>query len=172
MNNTSHPAKTWEMPDGIYTALVTPFKEGEVDKEAWRKLVRRQLACGVAGLVPVGCTGEAATLTRPEREWLVRTAVGPFRLEDAVSVETLVREAQEDCWGGRLLSMFEALSHLPHVVVDEDRVERLRHGQAVAVEAPEAAALCCAYDRHKGLVAILHPGTEPNLWQPRKVFVT
>ena len=53
MNNTSHPAKTWEMPDGIYTALVTPFKEGEVDKEAWRKLVRRQLACGVAGLVPV-----------------------------------------------------------------------------------------------------------------------
>jgi 4-hydroxy-tetrahydrodipicolinate synthase len=68
-------SKTWEMPDGIYTALVTPFRDGKVDQNAWRKLVQRQIDAGVAGIVPVGCTGEAATLNREEREWLVRAAV-------------------------------------------------------------------------------------------------
>lgn len=67
--------KTWQMPDGIYTALVTPFAADKVDRQAWRTLVQRQVDAGVAGVVPAGCTGEAATLTREEREWLVRTAV-------------------------------------------------------------------------------------------------
>ncbi|MBK6732679.1 MAG: 4-hydroxy-tetrahydrodipicolinate synthase [bacterium] len=68
--------KTWAMPDGVYTALVTPFTaDGAVDRAAWRRLVQRQVDGGVAGVVPVGCTGEAAVLTREEREWLVRTAV-------------------------------------------------------------------------------------------------
>lgn len=67
--------KTWQMPDGIYTALVTPFAGEKVDRQAWRTLLQRQVDAQVAGVVPVGCTGEAATLTRDEREWLVRTAV-------------------------------------------------------------------------------------------------
>lgn len=68
--------KTWVMPDGIYTALVTPFTaDGAVDRAAWRRLLQRQVDGGVAGVVPVGCTGEAAVLSRDEREWLVRTAV-------------------------------------------------------------------------------------------------
>ncbi len=75
MNDSDRTRKTWEMPDGIYTALVTPFRDGEVDRKAWRTLVERQLAAGVAGIVPVGCTGEAATLDHAEREWLVREAV-------------------------------------------------------------------------------------------------
>jgi len=67
--------KTWIMPDGIYTALVTPFAGDQVDKGAWERLVRRQVTAGVAGIVAVGCTGEAAALTRSEREYLVRSAV-------------------------------------------------------------------------------------------------
>jgi 4-hydroxy-tetrahydrodipicolinate synthase len=66
---------TWEMPDGIYTALVTPFHDGQIDQKAWRVLVQRQIDAGVAGIVPVGCTGEAATLSLDDRQWLVRTAV-------------------------------------------------------------------------------------------------
>ena len=54
--------KTWEMPDGIYTALVTPFADGKLDQKAWRVLVQRQIDAGVAGIVPAGCTGEAAYL--------------------------------------------------------------------------------------------------------------
>lgn len=67
--------KTWDMPDGIYTALVTPFKDEQIDKKAWETLVQRQIDGRVAGIVPVGCTGEAAVLSRGEREWLVRRAV-------------------------------------------------------------------------------------------------
>ena len=67
--------RTWQMPDGIYTALVTPFRDGALDEDAWRRLVARQIAAGVAGLVPVGCTGEAAALDLAEREWMVRHCV-------------------------------------------------------------------------------------------------
>jgi len=67
--------KSWAMPDGIYTALVTPLRDGEVDREAWLRLVRRQLDAGVAGLVPAGSTGEGATLTVAEKEWLVRSCL-------------------------------------------------------------------------------------------------
>jgi 4-hydroxy-tetrahydrodipicolinate synthase len=63
------------LPEGVYTALITPFTDGEVDRSAWQRLVERQVAAGVAGLVPVGCTGEAAALSQDEREWLIRTAV-------------------------------------------------------------------------------------------------
>lgn len=67
--------KTWPMPDGIYTALITPFRDDKVDRKAWRTLVQRQIDAGVAGIVPVGCTGEAGVLSMTERETLVRIAV-------------------------------------------------------------------------------------------------
>lgn len=57
---------------GCYTALVTPFqKDGRLDEAAFRRLVRLQLKGGVAGLVPCGSTGEAATLTHEESRRLV-----------------------------------------------------------------------------------------------------
>lgn len=53
--------------DGIFTALVTPFlQNGEIDWPAFDGLLDRQLAAGIVGLVPVGTTGEAATLTEDE----------------------------------------------------------------------------------------------------------
>jgi 4-hydroxy-tetrahydrodipicolinate synthase len=67
--------KTWEMPDGIYTALVTPFSGNSVDHNAWRALLQRQIDAGVSGVVPIGCTGEAGVLSDSEREWLVKSAV-------------------------------------------------------------------------------------------------
>ncbi len=65
----------YELPQGVYTALITPFKNEALDKDAWERLVDRQVRAGVAGLVPVGCTGEAAALSLTEREWLVRKCV-------------------------------------------------------------------------------------------------
>jgi 4-hydroxy-tetrahydrodipicolinate synthase len=61
---------------GAGTALVTPFTpQGEVDLASFRSLVRRQVEAGVRILVPCGTTGESATLSRAERELLVRAAV-------------------------------------------------------------------------------------------------
>lgn len=61
--------------DGVFTALVTPFRDGKVDVAAFEALVERQIAAGVAGLVTAGTTGEAATLRQEEIDDLVaRTA--------------------------------------------------------------------------------------------------
>lgn len=60
---------------GCWTALVTPFTAaGEVDEPALRSLVEWQLSEGIHGLVPVGSTGEAATMTLAERVLVARTA--------------------------------------------------------------------------------------------------
>ena len=57
---------------GVFTALITPFTDaGEVDEFALRRLVRRQIEGGVAGLVPCGTTGEAVTLDEGEHERVV-----------------------------------------------------------------------------------------------------
>jgi 4-hydroxy-tetrahydrodipicolinate synthase len=60
---------------GVFTALVTPFKDGAVDYAAFDRLVERQIAAGVAGLVPVGTTGEAATLSDEEADALIARTV-------------------------------------------------------------------------------------------------
>ena len=60
---------------GVLTALVTPFESGEVDLRSFERLVERQLAAGIDGLVPCGTTGEAPTLTDVEWTALVRTTI-------------------------------------------------------------------------------------------------
>ncbi len=61
--------------EGLMTALVTPLREGSVDRVALGGLVKRQLEAGVAGLVPCGTTGEAATLSNAERDEVVYCCV-------------------------------------------------------------------------------------------------
>jgi 4-hydroxy-tetrahydrodipicolinate synthase len=63
------------MLSGAITALVTPFRDGEVDLAALEKLVGWQIGNGVDGLLACGCTGEAATLTDEEREDVVSTVM-------------------------------------------------------------------------------------------------
>jgi 4-hydroxy-tetrahydrodipicolinate synthase len=60
---------------GIYTALVTPFKDYAVDEESFRGLIDFQLQEGIDGIVPCGTTGESATLSYEEHERVVEIAV-------------------------------------------------------------------------------------------------
>ena len=60
---------------GAIPALVTPFVDGAVDEAAFRRLVERQIAGGVGGLVPVGTTGETATLSHDEHRRVVEICV-------------------------------------------------------------------------------------------------
>lgn len=60
---------------GAYTVLVTPFDaEGQLDEEGFRKNIRFQIANGVDGLVALGTTGEAPTLTHAEKEQVMHIA--------------------------------------------------------------------------------------------------
>jgi 4-hydroxy-tetrahydrodipicolinate synthase len=60
---------------GILPALITPFRDGEVDEEAFIRLIERQIAGGVHGLVPAGTTGESATLSHDEHRRVVELCV-------------------------------------------------------------------------------------------------
>ena len=61
---------------GSITALATPFTAtGELDLDAWKRLLTQQLEGGTQGFVVAGSTGEAAALYHPEFDLLVRTAV-------------------------------------------------------------------------------------------------
>lgn len=60
---------------GSYPPLVTPFRAGEVDLEAYASLIERQIAGGSHGITVNGTTAEPSTLTLDERDRLVLTAV-------------------------------------------------------------------------------------------------
>jgi 4-hydroxy-tetrahydrodipicolinate synthase len=60
---------------GAIPALVTPFRDGALDEKAFRALVERQIQAGVHGLVPVGTTGETATLSHDEHRRVVALCV-------------------------------------------------------------------------------------------------
>ncbi len=60
---------------GWMTALVTPFKDGRVDEEAFRGLVEWQIGQGIQGLVPVGTTGESPTLSHDEHRRVVEMCI-------------------------------------------------------------------------------------------------
>lgn len=60
---------------GTYTALITPFRNGEIDVPAFKSLIDRQVAAGITGIVPVGTTGESPTLDTDEHIEVIRLAV-------------------------------------------------------------------------------------------------
>ena len=60
---------------GLYTALVTPFKDNKIDTVALKALIEAQIAGGVDGIVPVGTTGESPTLSHSEHMEVIRLAI-------------------------------------------------------------------------------------------------
>ena len=60
---------------GVLPAVVTPFKNGEVDEDSLRELIEFQIENGVHGIVPCGTTGESATLSHEEHERVVEITV-------------------------------------------------------------------------------------------------
>jgi len=69
---------------GVITALITPLRDGKVDEAAFVALLERQIAAGVHGVVPMGTTGESASLHLDEHKRVVdlcvQTAAGRIRV--------------------------------------------------------------------------------------------
>lgn len=63
------------MFSGSIPALITPFKGGQVDEEAFRRFVEWQIESGSSALVPCGTTGESATLDNDEHHRVIRICV-------------------------------------------------------------------------------------------------
>ncbi len=60
---------------GTYTAIITPFRDGKIDVEAFENLIERQISAGITGIVPVGTTGESPTVDSKEHIEIIRLAV-------------------------------------------------------------------------------------------------
>jgi 4-hydroxy-tetrahydrodipicolinate synthase len=69
MSSSSSPYR------GAYTALVTPFRNDKVDEKAFAQLLEEQVAAGIDGVIPVGTTGESATLTTEEHLEVIELAI-------------------------------------------------------------------------------------------------
>lgn len=65
---------------GLWLPLVTPFKDGAIDRTSYERLVSHYIACGVDGLLPLGTTGESPALDESEVEslieWTLAVAAG------------------------------------------------------------------------------------------------
>ena len=48
---------------GSYCALITPFKNGSVDKESFQNIIKWHVKSGTKGIIPCGTTGESPTLS-------------------------------------------------------------------------------------------------------------
>jgi len=60
---------------GAMTALITPFKNGKLDTSCYEYLIKRQIEQGIDAVVPVGTTGESATLSHSEHKECIEIAV-------------------------------------------------------------------------------------------------
>ena len=60
---------------GSFVAIVTPFKNGKVDYDTFKKLIEFQIKEGTNGIVPCGTTGESATLSHQEHEEVIKFTI-------------------------------------------------------------------------------------------------
>ncbi|WP_319466957.1 4-hydroxy-tetrahydrodipicolinate synthase [uncultured Pseudodesulfovibrio sp.] len=94
---------------GAYTALSTPFVNGQIDEKSYREFIEWQIEQGIDGLVPCGTTGEAATLTHEEQGRIIRICVdqvkgrvpviagaGSNSTKEAIELTRLAKEAGAD----------------------------------------------------------------------------
>jgi 4-hydroxy-tetrahydrodipicolinate synthase len=97
------------MFSGALSAIVTPFRDGEIDEPALRELIEWQIQNGVDGLVPCGSTGESATLTHAEHERVIKITIeqtrgrvpviagtGSNSTAEAIRLTRFAREARAD----------------------------------------------------------------------------
>ncbi len=74
------------MFEGAYVAMVSDFKDGKLDLPAVRSLARKLIEGGVSGLVPAGCTGEAATLSIEERRAMIEVVLEERKANPGIKV--------------------------------------------------------------------------------------
>jgi tRNA pseudouridine55 synthase len=140
----------------------------EVDVECGKGTYIRSLAHDLGQAL--GCGAHLASL--------LRTRVGPFSVESALSLEVLARTFDSGEWRESILPMDCGLTHLPALTLHIEDETDIRHGQAVRIDEDRLAGLPLtdggqyrAYAEGGGrLVGIVRYESETRVWRPRKVF--
>ncbi len=89
------------MFEGVYTALITPFRNGAIDYDALEKLVALQIEGGVDGIVPLGTTGESPTVSFDEHKEFIRRIVTLVGGRVKVIAGTGANSTREAIWLSR-----------------------------------------------------------------------
>jgi tRNA pseudouridine55 synthase len=108
---------------------------------------------------------------------LRRTRIGPFSVEDAVTMEELEAAFEDGTWPGRVSPTDCGLIELPAVTLHIEDEKDVRHGQAVRIDEERLSGIevsagleCRAYAEDGSLVGIVAFHGESGMWRPRKVF--
>ncbi len=83
------------MIHGSIVAIVTPFKNGNVDDKALKELIEFQIENGTHGIVPCGTTGESPTLSHEEHEHVIEVTVKAVRKRTPVIAGTGSNSTEE-----------------------------------------------------------------------------
>ena len=107
---------------------------------------------------------------------LVRSRVGPFRLQDAVDIETLRTEFESDAWRDRLIAPDEILLGWRAAILGAGNAQRLLHGMQMTIEPSQGVTVapgdvCRAYSMDGDFLAVLRSEGE-KAWRPEKVFAS
>ncbi len=89
------------MFEGVYTALITPFRNGTIDYEALEKVVAMQISKGIDGIVPMGTTGESPTVSFEEHKEFIRRVVKLVNGKVKVIAGTGANSTEEAIWLSR-----------------------------------------------------------------------
>ncbi len=89
------------MFEGVYTALITPFRNGTIDYGALEKVVAMQVAKGIDGIVPMGTTGESPTVSFEEHKEFIRRVVKLVGGKVKVIAGTGANSTEEAIWLSR-----------------------------------------------------------------------
>ncbi len=105
---------------------------------------------------------------------LIRSRVGSFRIEDAVDIETLRGEFENETWLDRLMAPDEVLLGWRAAILGAANTQNLLHGRVTPLDMSHGVSLapgdlCRAYSDDGDFLAILR-FKEANVWRPEKVF--
>ena len=103
---------------------------------------------------------------------LRRIKTGPFHVNKAISLEELKWAIKEKRWQNYLISINEALSHIPAIVIDEFQEEKIRLGQSILWPKRLSNPLFRGLNKDNKLIALLKPYSfkEGMRLHPVKVF--
>ncbi|MED0978770.1 tRNA pseudouridine(55) synthase TruB [Bacillus paramycoides] len=103
---------------------------------------------------------------------LVRTASGEFLLEDCISFEEIEENVQNGTVESTFISIDEALSKFPKMVVDEKQAEKIKNGMFLKNELETTAPFITVFDKNDRCLAIYeHHPKHPGMLKPMKVLV-
>ncbi|MDM5155997.1 tRNA pseudouridine(55) synthase TruB [Bacillus sp. DX1.1] len=103
---------------------------------------------------------------------LVRTASGEFNLEDCISFEEIEQTVQNGTVDSIFISIDEALSKFPKMVVDDEQAEKIKNGMFLKNELQVTAPFITVFDTNERCLAIYeHHPKHPGMLKPMKVLV-